>query len=121
MCFDADRDGDLDIVISNNSADHLVYYRNDTENGNHSLTIRLDGSGANRFGIGAWITATTSDGSQVRELGGHNNYVSHNPYEVHFGLGDQTQADITVTWPDGSISMQTVEADQQVTIIQEME
>ena len=42
----------------------------------------------------------------------------HNPYEVHFGLGAATEADITVTWPDGSESMQTVEADQQITITQ---
>ena len=120
VCFDADRDGDLDLVITNSSEEHLVYYRNDTENGNHSLTIRLDGSGANRFGIGAWITATTSDGSQVRELGGHNNYVSHNPYEVHFGLGEATEVDVEVRWPDGSITTrENIAADQLLTITQD--
>ena len=30
-CFDAERDGDIDLVITNNSENHLVYYRNDTE------------------------------------------------------------------------------------------
>jgi hypothetical protein len=121
-CFDIERDGDIDIIISNNSDEHLLLYRNETINNNHYLSVRLTGAGTNTAGIGAHISAVLPTGErQVREMGGSNNYVSHNPYEVHFGLGDQTQADITVTWPDGSISMQTVEADQQVTIIQEME
>jgi len=80
----------------------------------------LDGSGANRFGIGAWISATTSEGSQVRELGGHNNYVSHNPYEVHFGLGEATEVDVEVRWPDGSITTrENIAADQLLTITQD--
>ena len=49
-CFDAERDGDIDLVITNNSENHLVYYRNDTENSNHYLGIRLESSGANRLG-----------------------------------------------------------------------
>ena len=27
-----------------------------------------------------------------------NNYLSRNPYEVHFGLGEATEADVTVIW-----------------------
>ena len=121
-CFDVERDGDIDIIISNNSDEHLLLYRNETINNNHYLSVRLTGAGTNTAGIGAHISAVVPTGErQVREMGGSNNYVSHNPYEVHFGLGDQTQADITVTWPDGSISMRTVEADQQITITQEMD
>ena len=116
-CFDIERDGDLDIIISNNSEEHLVLYRNDSENDNHYLSIRLVGPGATSHGTGSHIAITTlSGGRQVREMGGKNNYVSHNPYEVHFGLADQTQVDVTVTWSDGLVSMQTVQADQQITI-----
>ena len=121
VCIDSDRDGDLDLVITNSSSEHIIYFRNDAVNNNHSLTIRLEGSGANRFGIGAWITATTSNGSQVRELGGHNNYVSHNPFEVHFGLGDSTEVDIEVRWPDGSVTTrENLAVDQLITIAQEI-
>ena len=116
-CFDLERDGDVDILIYNNSEEHLLLYRNDSENDNHYLSVRLTGAGTNTFGIGAHIAAVVpAGGRQVREMGGSNNYLSHNPYEVHFGLGATTQADITVTWPDGSVSMQTVQADQLVTI-----
>ena len=116
-CFDVERDGDVDIFITNNSSEHLVLYQNDSENDNHYLSVRLTGAGTNTFGIGAHIAAVVPDGGrQVREMGGSNNYVSHNPYEVHFGLGEATEADVTVTWPDGSVSLQTAQADQQISI-----
>ena len=120
VCFDAERDGDVDIVISNNSETGIVFYRNDTDNDNHYLDIRLEGSGNNRFGVGAHITVTTGDTAQVRELGGRNNFVSHNPYEVHFGLANETVADVLVRWPDGSISEEfSVNSDQLLTISQQ--
>jgi hypothetical protein len=118
-CFDLERDGDVDIVIHNNSEEHLLLYQNDSENDNHYLSVRLTGGGTNTFGIGARIAAVVPSGErQIRDMGGSNNYLSHNPYEVHFGLGAATQADITVTWPDGSVSTQTAEAGQQITISQ---
>ena len=118
-CFDMGRDGDVDVLISNNSGDNVVLYRNETTNDNHYLGVRLEGAGANRLGIGARITATTVDGSQIRDLGGRNNYVSHDPFEVHFGLAEATEADIEVRWPDGTMStMPNVSADQQITVRQ---
>lgn len=122
VCFDAERDGDVDILITNNGADHLAYYRNQTGQTNHYLNIRLAGAGANRLGIGAWITVTTGSGTadeltQVRELGGHNNYVSHNPYEVHVGLGNADSADVEVRWPDGGITSELgLSVDQAIII-----
>ncbi len=120
VCFDAERDGDIDIVISNNENDSVVFYRNETDTSNHYLAIRLVATGMNSFGVGAHITLTTSDGSQVRELGGTNNFVSHNPFEVHFGLGAATRANVTVRWLDGeTTTLMAVDADQLLTINQE--
>ena len=118
-CFDIERDGDVDVLISNNSGANVVLYRNETANDNHYLGVRLEGAGANRLGIGARITATTADGSQIRDLGGRNNYVSHDPFEVHFGLAEATEADVEVRWPDGTTStMRDVSADRQITLRQ---
>ena len=119
-CFDADRDGDIDIVISNSAADNVVFFRNDTDTSNRYLAIRLAAAGSNTFGVGAHITLTTADGTQVRELGGTNHYVSHGPFEVHFGMGSATRADVTVRWPNGGTTLLTaVDADQLLTIRQE--
>ena len=52
-CFDADQDGDIDVVLSNSGPDNVVMYRNDTDNDNHYIGIRLEGGGNNRRAIGA--------------------------------------------------------------------
>lgn len=104
-------------MISNNDEEQFVYYRNDSTNTNHYLTIKLVGNGQNTRGIGAWITAETSEGTQVREVHAGNNYVSQNPPEVHFGLGEATSVDLIVRWPDGSEAVRAgVAANQLLTI-----
>ena len=116
-CFDSERDGDIDIVLTNNDESQLVYYRNDSVNENHYLGIMLEDDSLNTKGIGARISITTSMGMQVREVRAGNNYVSQNPPEVHIGLGAATSADIVVNWPDGSqTSSPAVESDQLLTI-----
>lgn len=119
-CFDADRDGDLDVLIMNNDDDHIVLYRNDTQNDNNSLIVKLRGIDNNRYGIGARITAETEEYTQIRELGNGNNFASHNPFEVHFGLGLAEVANLTIRWPDGTIlERRDVAANQVLTIVAE--
>ena len=117
VCFDANRDGAIDVLLANNDEEQLVYYRNDTSNENHYLTIKLRDASGNRFGIGALVTVTTTSGTQIRELRGGNNFTAHDPLEVHFGLGSETVADVVVRWPDGSASRrEAVAADRLITI-----
>ena len=102
-CFDSDRDGDLDLLITNNQGEEsVVFYENQLGEGNHYLAIRLTGSGVNTHGIGSWVEVRTSESTQVREIRAGNHYVSQNPAEAHFGLGGETTADVKVRWPDGS-------------------
>ena len=120
-CFDADRDGDIDIIVVNVSTNHIVYYRNDSEDLGNYLTIKLRGSGLNTYGVGAKVKVTTTDGTQIRQLGGSNNYASHNPLEVHFGLGTATEAHVRVEWPDRTRStteLSITEVNQILTINQ---
>ena len=102
VCFDADRDGDIDILVVNASEPHLVFYRNDSVGLGNYLVIKLRGSGDNTYGVGSIVKVTTEYGTQMRQLGGSNNFVSHNPLEVHFGLGTATRADVRVEWHDES-------------------
>ena len=110
-CFDSDRDGDLDLLITNNQGEESVVFYENQLSGiyeiqlsevNHYLAIKLTGSGANTHGIGSWIEVRTSAATQVREIRAGNHYVSQNPAEAHFGLGAETTADVKVRWPDGS-------------------
>ena len=111
-CFDADRDGDLDIMVSNNEDRQLVFYRNDTTTSNHYLGIKLVG-----YGVGARVTVAVEGASLVQEVHAGSNFVSQNPMEVHFGLGNATNADVTVDWPDGTRTTVADVAIDQLVII----
>ena len=39
--------------------------------------------------------------SYLEDYTAGNNFVSQNPAEAHFGLGDATSVDLSVRWPDG--------------------
>jgi len=106
-CFDYDRDGDVDIFISNNSGP-VRLYRNDGGNANPSISLSLAGTPPNTEGIGAKIYMTAAGMTQMREMRAGSNYVSANPVEAHFGLGAATIADeLRVEWPDGTTTVFT--------------
>jgi len=103
VCFDADRDGDIDIFVSNHGAAPR-FYMNELVQGNY-LGVVLRGPSPNTQGIGALITITTEFGRpKVREIRAGSNFVSQNPAEAHFGLGSATSVDVSVRWPDGMTS-----------------
>ena len=64
---DYDNDGDTDIVIMN-SNQRAVLLRNDGGNQKNWLGIKLVGSQSNRDGIGAKVTVSTGDMTQMREV-----------------------------------------------------
>ena len=47
-----DRDGDVDVLISNNSGANVVLYRNESTNDNHYLGVRLEGAAPITSGLG---------------------------------------------------------------------
>ena len=119
-CFDSDRDGDLDLLITNNQGqESVVFYENQLAGDHHYLAIRLTGSGANTRGIGTCIEVRTRESAQVREIRAGNHYVSQNPAEAHFGLGAETTADVNVRWPDGSETNLTSVAVDRLLVIEQ--
>ena len=120
VCFDSDRDGDIDIVITNNQdVGSVVFYRNDLIQNAHYLGIRLLGNGLITARIGARVEVTDGAPTQIRKIRAGNNIVSQNPAEAHFGLGSIQNVNVTVFWPDGRQSdLADVAADQLLTIPQ---
>jgi hypothetical protein len=119
-CFDSDRDGDLDIVITNNQdPDSVLLFRNELAGANHYLTVKLNGAGMNTDAIGAMVEITDGSRTQIREIRASNHFVSQNPAEAHFGLGTAENVDMTIFWPDGGQTvMNDVAADQLLTVSQ---
>ncbi len=120
ICNDIDRDGDIDIITSNNDS-NASFFRNELTTGHHYLTVQLQGNSPNTQALGAKIQVTPSTGSvQIKELRVDNNFVSTNAVEAHFGLGSQDlPVNITITWPNGVVTEHSAVAIDQLVRLQQ--
>ena len=123
---DLDGDGAPDLVV-NNVNDAPFIYRNNARvlyPDRHYLQVALDGTGSNRFGIGARVTL------RVRGVGGEETLMQEESptrgFEssvdpvLTFGLGARAAVDtLTVEWPDGRTTTMTgVAANRRLTLHQ---
>jgi len=113
VCFDYDKDGDIDIFIANNNQSPKLF-RNDVGNTNNFLSIKLNGLSPNREGVGSRGTITVNNQNQIRELRVGSNFVSQNPVRAHFGLGNAELVNqVQVDWADGETTvLQNVSSNQ---------
>ncbi len=116
---DLDNDGDVDVVILNSRRGPTVL-RNDSENDNHWIHIRLRGTKTNRDGVGARVTVTAGDLTQLDEVHSGRGYQSHYGMRLHFGLGKRDRVDrIEVHWIGGGVDvLEEVPVDRLVTMIE---
>ena len=95
------------------------FFRNLADNGNHWIQIDLQGVESNRDGYGAKVFLTVDGVTQYREQNGQYHRWSQDSKRIHFGLGSNTSADITIEWPDGtSDSFTGVSSDQLYLAVQ---
>ena len=115
---DYDNDGDTDIVIMN-SNQRAVLLRNDGGNTNNWIGIKLVGSQNNRDGIGAKVTVSTEDMTQMREVKSGSSYASGSDTRLLFGLGEiQHIEKITIVWQGGTTQvLKNVSINQTLTIV----
>lgn len=117
---DFDGDGDLDLLSAYNAdGGGVKFFRNDLDNGNHWLEIKLVGVDSNRDAIGAKVTITVGSTTQTRYVQGPRGHYGAQPMlPVHFGLGLESVVDqIEVRWPTGEVETWTgVTADQLLTL-----
>lgn len=119
---DYDSDGDQDLAIavgSYNALSKLI--RNDLIGGAEKNWLQFDlrGVASNKFGVGARIEIESGGLRQMREVSASGAYLSQAPLTASFGLGDATQADVTVRWPSGLVQeVSGVAVNQRLTLVE---
>ena len=116
---DYDNDGDTDIVIMN-SNQRAVLLRNDGGNTKNWIGIKLVGSQRNRDGIGAKVTVSTEDMTQMREVKSGSSYASGSDTRLLYGLGEHQRVEkITIVWQGSTTQvLKDVSINQTLTIVE---
>jgi hypothetical protein len=105
---DYDRDGFLDLLVTNGNNMRPIYYGGPKQlfrnrgNANHWLQIDLVGTASNRDAVGTKVYVRAGGVTQYREQNGGYHRWSQNFTRLHFGLKGNTRADVTVVWPNGA-------------------
>jgi len=111
---DLDNDGDLDIVVNNIDAKAFVY-RNNQDNSNNYLRIKLTGPKGNTQGFGTKINVYTNGTNYYSEIKNARGYLSSSEAIAHIGLGANSTIDsITVNWPDGKFYKTGITSTNQI-------
>ena len=116
---DIDRDGDLDILVSENGGGaHL--WRNDLEGNRNWLRVHLTGSNANQDALGTRIVLYSNTMSQERWIRGGSSFMAQHERVATWGLGMAQKADsIQVFWPDGVVQTLTdVAPNQEIHLVE---
>lgn len=109
---DWDRDGDLDVWVTNRTAPRVRLLRNNqisahAPSANSFVAIRLIGNGktTSRDAIGARLTLSNSAEPQIKQIRtvhAGDGFLAQSSAWTHFGLGPATDdLNLSVTWPGG--------------------
>ena len=123
---DYDRDGYLDIFVTNGRAEYPFSEGPDqlfhnTGGNNNWLQIDLEGTVSNRDGIGTRLFATTPDGkTQLRENGGGIHWCQQDQKRIHFGLAENEKiSELTIHWHSGIVqTLKNVPANQVLRVVE---
>jgi hypothetical protein len=98
---DYDRDGDLDILLTENGGPaHL--WRNELANAKY-LRVRLQGLASNTEGISSQVIAVVGNRRMYRRMRTGSSYLCQSEKVVSFGLGPAEKVDsLIVHWPSGA-------------------
>ena len=122
---DFNGDGCLDLFVANlgRSAargEPVRLFQNRCDWDTNWLVVETVGTAGNRNGIGARITLTAGDHTQIREITAGASNSSQNMLPAHFGLGRASVVDeISVQWPSGALqTLQDVVPNQVLTVVE---
>jgi hypothetical protein len=114
---DADNDGDLDLLVSNNGQSPQLLL-NEGGNRNHWVELALLGTRSNRDGVGARVKVVSGDLVSYDQRQGGRSYQSAHDGRLHFGLGSRSQVEaLEIRWPSGAVeTLKNLAADQILTV-----
>ncbi|MEW5979359.1 MAG: CRTAC1 family protein [Acidobacteriota bacterium] len=96
---DFDNDGRIDFLITNMN-DRPSLWRNDTQNSNSSILVKLIGTRSNRTAIGARVRVLAAGQEQIDEVHSGDSLMSMSDLRLHFGVGSAKRIDrLQVYWP----------------------
>ncbi len=119
---DFDRDGDLDFLVGHSRSrcgapddcyetTQVRMFENRAGDGGNWAQLRLEGAGSatvNGSAIGARVSVTAGGITQTREVeGGHGHDGEQGDLVLTFGLGTACEADVSVRWPDATLTTET--------------
>ncbi|UWQ21938.1 CRTAC1 family protein [Jannaschia sp. W003] len=98
---DLDGDGRLDLAVMNRRAP-LEVWRNVSDAGN-AVAVEPRQGGSNGRAVGAWVEVRTALGVQTQEVTVGGGHAGGTAGPVHFGIGGESEAEVRVLWPDGTV------------------
>jgi hypothetical protein len=119
---DYDRDGDPDVLVSENGGTPLLLENQDAPR-SHWLQVRLQGARSNRDGIGARLRLTTAGPPsrvQTRWIRSGSGYCSSSEPVAFFGLGAAEAERLEIRWPSGAVQILTPVRADQVLLVREL-
>ncbi|MEM8931018.1 MAG: CRTAC1 family protein [Acidobacteriota bacterium] len=121
VAADLDRDGDLDLLATQNG-DPLRVWTNRVADGRSSLTVRLEGRQSNSHGYGARLVLGSGKGEtaevQVREMLAASSYLSQGPPEIVFAWPATGPRTLHVEWPSGTVDRVTVDRSGRIEVVE---
>ncbi len=104
VTLDADRDGRTDLLVTH-LYDPVTLLVNQTPTPSRQIRFFVRGVQSHRDAIGTRITIHSGQRTATGQLFAGDGYQCTNERCITFGLGDANSVDdVTVVWPDGSIS-----------------
>ena len=101
--FDADEDGDLDIVTGEFGAEPQVLISNLAQKKKVPfLRVDLTGTRSNRDGLGALVTVKSGEQRMLQQVDGKSGYLTQSSVPLYFALPAGRADSVEVIWPSGT-------------------